>query len=45
MWGPTPGSKAVVSGASSFTTADVSTIVITTGDRAETVATARHLDN
>jgi anti-sigma-K factor RskA len=39
-WGPTPKSTARVAGASSLATDEVDAIVITTGDRAETVAIA-----
>jgi Putative zinc-finger len=39
-WGPTPSGRAVVSGASSFATADVATVLVTSGDRKTTLVTA-----
>jgi predicted anti-sigma-YlaC factor YlaD len=40
-WGPTPNGRAVVSGASSFATADLASVVVTSGDRSTTLVTAR----
>ena len=44
VWGPTPALKAIVSGASSFATADLARIVVTTGDTAESIVKARPSD-
>ena len=40
-WGPTPNMSTRVSGASSIATPDLSAVVITTGDRSHTIATAK----
>lgn len=40
-WGPTPTGRAVVSGASSFATADLASVVVTSKDRSTTLVTAR----
>ncbi|MDX1468691.1 MAG: anti-sigma factor [Acidimicrobiia bacterium] len=39
-WGPTPNLSARVAGASSIATGDLAAVVITTGDRSRTIATA-----
>ncbi len=43
-WGPTPGGRAVVSASSSFTTAELAGVVVTSGDRATTLVTAHPAD-
>ncbi len=44
VWGPTPALKAIVSGASSFATADLARIVVTTGGTAESIVNAVRSD-
>lgn len=43
VWGPTSSAQALVWGASSFATADLSAVVVTTEDGSETLVTAWHL--
>ena len=45
VWGPTSSAQAQVWGASSFATADLSSVVVTTEDGSETLVTAWHLDH
>jgi anti-sigma-K factor RskA len=41
VWGPTPAARARLTGASSYHTADLDRIVVTSEDRSATIATAR----
>ncbi len=40
-WGPTPGARAIVSGASSIPTSDIDEVVVTADDSGDTIATAK----
>ena len=45
VWGPTSSAQALVSGTSSFATADLSSVVVTTQDGSETLVTAWHISD